>query len=158
MPYDPITGFPMSKKTWMEISEKSYFKILERAQKDYPEEIKSILKPKEATVVIEPLNKHNLLGLISMFNLDNDFPNMKTAKITTIRNSFKKLVELQANEDLNNYLVSENLMDRALISKKATTKTTEIKHNKTKKLFNFILSKYLDVELEEAKKETPEED
>ena len=96
MPYDPITGFPMSKKTWMEISEKSYFKILERAQKDYPEEIKSILKPKEATVVIEPLNKHNLLGLISMFNLDNDFPNAKTAKLGTLRNSFKKLVELQA--------------------------------------------------------------
>ena len=49
-------------------------------------------------------------------------------------------------------------MDRALISKKVTTKTSKVKHNKTKKLFNFILSKYLDVELEEPKKEMPEED
>lgn len=48
-------------------------------------------------------------------------------------------------------------MDKALISKKVTTKTSITKHNKTKKLFNFILSKYLDIELEEPKKETPKE-
>ena len=66
--------------------------------------------------------------------------------------------ELQANEDLNNYLIEENLINRALISKKITTKTSVVKHNKTKKLFNFILSKYLDIELEEPKKETHEEE
>ena len=158
MPYDEITGFPMSGKTWYEVSEENYFKILEVAQKVYGEEITEILKPKITTVAIEPLTKRDILGIISMFNLDNDFPNAKTAKMTTIRNNFKKLVELQANEELNNYLVEENLMDRALISKKVTTKTSVVKHNKTRKLFNFILSKYLDIELEEPKKATPEEE
>lgn len=156
MPYDPITGFPMSGKTWFEISEENYFKVLERAQKDYPEEIEAILKPKITTITIEPLSKRDILGIISIFDLSNDLPTAQTAKITTLRNNFKKLVELQANEELNNYLISESLIDRALISKKVTTKTSVVKHNKTKKLFNFILSKYLEIELE-PKEETPEE-
>lgn len=158
MPYDPISGFPMSGKTWFEISEENYFKILETAQKAYPEEIEQILKPKTTIIAIEPLTKRDILGIVSIFELSNDIPNYQTSKLNTLRNNFKKLVELQVNEDLNNYLVSENLMDRALISKKVTTKTSKVKHNKTKKLFNFILSKYLDVELEEPKKEMPEED
>lgn len=151
-------GFPLSGSTWMSLSKENYFKILERAQKDYPEEIKAILKPKETTIVIEPLTKRDILGIVSIFDLSNDLPTAQTSKLTTLRNNFKKLVELQANEDLNNYLISENLIDRALISKKVTTKTSVVKHNKTRKLFNFILSKYLDIELEEpAKEETPEE-
>ena len=158
MPYDEITGFPMSGKTWFEVSEENYFKVLEKAQKDYPSEIAEILNAKETTVVIEPLTKRDILGIISIFDLSNDIPNFQTAKITTLRTNLKKLVELQANEDLNNYLISENLIDRALISKKVTTKTSVVKHNKTRKLMNFILSKYLDIELEELKKETIEEE
>lgn len=157
-PYSEHTGFPMSKKTWYEISEENYFKVLGKAQSEYPEEIEAILKPKVTIVVIEPLSKRDILGIISIFNLSNDFPNMQTAKLGTLRNSFKKLVELKANEELNNYLVEENLMDRTLVSKRVTTKTSVTKHNKTKRLFNFILSKYLDVELEEPKKETVEEE
>lgn len=105
MPYDPTTGFPMSKKTWMEISEKNYFKVLEKAQKDYPEEIKAILKPKETTITMEPLTKRDILGIISIFDLSNDLPTAQTAKLTTLRTNFKKIVELQANEELNNYLI-----------------------------------------------------
>ena len=82
-------GFPLSGSTWASVNKEQYFKILERAQKDYPEEIKEILKPQEIIITIEPLTKRDLLGIISIFNLDNDFPNMKTAKINTIRNSFK---------------------------------------------------------------------
>lgn len=151
-------GFPLSGSTWMSLSKENYFKILERAQKDYPEEIESILKPKETIITIEPLSKRDILGIISIFDLSNDLPTAQTAKLTTLRTNFKKLVEVKANSDLNNYLISENLMDRALVSKKVTTKTNTVKHNKTKRLFNFILSKYLDIELEEPKKETPEEE
>jgi len=159
MPYDEITGFPMSKKTWYEISEENYFKILEKAQSDYPEEIKDILKPKETTVVIEPLTKRDILGIISIHNLSNDFPNMKTAKITTLRNKFKKLVVGESNEELNNYLMTEDLMDRAINTKRKEIQSSFTKHNKTKKLFNFILSNYLDLDLEDPKKskEVPEE-
>ncbi len=158
MPYDEITGFPMSGKTWFEIGEENYFKVLEKATSDYPEEIKNILKPVETVVTIEPLTKRDILGIVSIFELSNDLPNYQTAKLGTLRNNFKKLVELQANEELNNYLISENLLNRALISKKVTTKTSITKHNKTKKLMLFIMSKYLDLDLEEPKKETPEED
>ena len=59
----------------------------------------------------------------------------------------------EANEELNNYLVSEELMDRTLTNKRKEIKTSTVKHNKTKKLFNFILSKYLEVEIEEPTKE-----
>lgn len=157
MPYDEITGFPMSKKTWMEISEKSYFKILEKAQSDYPEEIEQILKPKKTTTIIEPLSKRDLLGIISLFNLSNNFPDPSSAKITTLRNKLKKIAVSESNEELNKYLVAENLMDRTLTSKRVETITTQIKHNKTRKLMNFVLSKYLDLDLE-IKPEEPEEE
>lgn len=74
--------------------------------------------------------------------------------MTTLRTNFKKLVESKANEELNNYLISENLMDRTLEIKRKEIKTSIVKHNKTKKLFNFILSKYLELDLEETEKKT----
>lgn len=157
MTYDEITGFPKSAKTWFEISEDLYFKILEVAQKDYGEEIKDILKPKETTTVIEPLSKRDLLGIISIYNLSNEFPDAQTAKMSALRTKFKKLVVSEANSELNNYLISENLMDRTLASKKKEITVSTVKHNKTKKLMTFILSKYLNLDLELVSEEVIEE-
>jgi len=150
-------GFPLSGSTWASVNKEQYFKILEKVQSDYPEEIAEILKPKTTKIVIEPLSKRDLLGVISMFNLDNSFPTAKTAKINTLRNKFKKLVVSESNEEFNSYLVSEALMDRATNTKRQEISTTITKHNKTKRIMTFILSKYLDLDLE-PKPEEPEEE
>ena len=153
-------NFPLSGQTWANISKENYFKVFNVVEQKFPEEIKKLMKTITTTVIIEPLDKINLLGLISMFNLDNSFPNAKTAKITTLRNKFKKLVVSESNEELNSYLMTEELMDRSTNTKRLEIETTTTLHNKTTHLFHFILSNYFDLDFKDPKKskEVPEEE
>lgn len=151
MPYDN-DGFALSGKTWFEISKANYFKVLEAVKKEYGAEVEEILKPKVKVQIIDPLTRRDILGMISMFNLSNEFPNAQKAKMATLRTNFKNLVESGSNEELNNYLIKQSLQESALETKRKETKTEKIIHNKTKKLFNFIIEQYLGIELEKPEK------
>ncbi|MFX1567223.1 MAG: hypothetical protein ACFFCV_02515, partial [Promethearchaeota archaeon] len=93
--------------------------------------------------------KRDILGVISIFGLEKNFPNSSGAKDEDLRASFKKFVEgSKNNTKLKKYLNEEGIFDNAVNLKRKKIETTTIIHNKTKKLMNFLLAKYLNLKLE----------
>lgn len=148
MPYDK-DGFPASGNTYYEISKEVYFKILDALKVEYKKELEEILKPKKKVSYIEPLTKRDILGIISIFNLEKNIPNSAGAKDDDLRKSFRKYVESLKNTDkIFKYLKDEGIYENALKLKIEKIEITEIKHNKTKKIIGLLLLKYLNIKLE----------
>ncbi|KKL56851.1 hypothetical protein LCGC14_2241260 [marine sediment metagenome] len=147
MPYDNV-GFPASGSTFYEIPKENYFKVLEVLKKNYEKEVEEILKPKKTITYIEPLTKRDILGIIAIFDLDNKIPNANGVKVEDLRISFKKIVAgSKNNTKLKKYLIEEGIYDNAVNLKRKKIEATTIVHNKTKKIMNFLLEKYLNLKL-----------
>lgn len=145
MPYDN-DGFPASGNTYFEVSKENYFKILAVLKKDYEKELNEMLKPKRTIAYVEPLSERDILGILTMFDLNSKFANVKAGDIDGLRTSFKKFIEgSKNNTKLKKYLSDEGILERASTLKKKKIETTTIVHNKIKKVMNFALEKYLNI-------------
>lgn len=148
VPYDS-NGFPLSGKTYFEVSKDVYFKILKALEKDHKKDINQILKPKKTITYLESLTKRDILGVISLFGLNDEFLSAVNDKIDNLRSFFKEYVEsLKTSDKMVKYLKDEGIYEKTLTLKKEKSEKTEIIHNKIKKVMGLLLEKYLNIKIE----------